>query len=103
MYIARFSYELRPVDRQKAVELIRREVEAAGKNGLSARLLIPLTRGQGAPALQFELEIASLDELDAFRHSGVRSPRETGKWMHELSEVLISPPQVEILRVDEKE
>ena len=47
MYLARFSYDVRPVDRQRAIEFIRREVEAARGKGLNARLLVPLTRGHG--------------------------------------------------------
>ena len=33
MYLARFSYDVRPVDRQRAIEFIRREVEAARGKG----------------------------------------------------------------------
>jgi hypothetical protein len=44
MYLARFSYDVRPVDRQRAIEFISREVEAARGKGLNARLLVPLTR-----------------------------------------------------------
>ena len=66
MYLARFSYDVMPVDRQRAIEFIQRELEAARKNGLNARLLIPLTRGPGGPALQFEVELTSLDQLDQF-------------------------------------
>ena len=59
MYLARFSYDVLPVNRQKALECIRREVQAARSVGLDARLLIPLTRRQGGPALQFEVELTS--------------------------------------------
>ena len=41
-----FSYDLLPVNRQRAMASIRREVEAARRNGLNARLLVPLTRSQ---------------------------------------------------------
>jgi len=54
MYLARFSYEIKPVDRDRAVALIRREVDSAAANGLKARLLVPLTRALGGAALQFE-------------------------------------------------
>src|SRR3712207_508652 len=101
MYLARFSYDLLPVDRQRGIDFIRREVEAARQNGLNARLLVPLTRGHGGAALQFEVELASLDQLDQFRQRGVGSSQETGNWMHAFSEILVSPPGVEILRVDE--
>lgn len=100
MYLARFSYDVLPVHRQSAIEFIRREVEAARRNGLGARLLVPLTRGHGGPALQFEVELTSLDQLEGFRSRGVGSSRETGDWMHAFSEILVAPPSIEILRVD---
>jgi hypothetical protein len=99
MYIARFSYDVLPVDRQQAIGFIQREVEAAKTQGLNARLLVPLTRGQGGAALQFEVELTSLDKLDQFRSRGVRSGEETGEWMHAFSEILVAPPEVELLRV----
>jgi hypothetical protein len=45
MYLARFSYDVRPVDRRRTIEFIRREVEAARGKGLNSRLLVPLTAG----------------------------------------------------------
>ena len=64
-------------------------------------MLVPLTRGHGeGAALQFEVELQSLDQLDQFRNRGVGSPEETGNWMHGFSEVLIAPPAIEILHVD---
>ena len=102
MYLARFSYEFLPANRQRAVDFIRREVAAAQSGGLNARLLVPLTRGKGdGAALQFEVELASLDQLDQFRNRGIGSGRETGEWMHAFSEVLTAPPCVEILHVDD--
>jgi hypothetical protein len=102
MYLARFSYDVLPVNRQRAIDFIRREVEAASGAGLSARMLVPLTRGHGGgPALQFEVELTGLDQLDQFRNRGVGSTEETGNWMHAFSEILTSPPCVEILRFDE--
>jgi hypothetical protein len=102
MYLARFSYEFLPVDRQQALDFIRREVAAARGNGLNAKLLVPLTRGRGdGVALQFEVELTSLDQLDQFRNRGIGSGAETGDWMHAFSEVLTAPPCVEILHVDE--
>ena len=75
MYLARFSYDVRPVDRQRAIEFIRREVEAARGKGLNARLLVPLTRGYGnGAALQFEVELTGLEQLDQFRNRGVGWP-----------------------------
>jgi hypothetical protein len=101
MYLARFSYDLLPINRQRAMDFIRREVEAARGKGLNARLLVPLTRGHGSgAALRFEVELADLAQLDQFRSGGVGSPRETNSWMHSFSEVLTGPPCVEILRVD---
>jgi hypothetical protein len=52
--------------RQHALDLIRREVEAARQTGLSVRLLVPLTRSHGGAALQFEVELSSLDQVDQF-------------------------------------
>ena len=102
MYLARFSYDLLPVDRDRAMGFIRCEVEAARAEGLNARLLVPLTRGEGGAALQFEVELTSLDQLERLRHRG-GGPGEddAGDWMRAFSEVLLSPPAVEILRVDE--
>jgi hypothetical protein len=86
--------------RQHALDLIRREVEAARQTGLSARLLVPLTRSHGGgAALQFEVELSSLDQVDQFRQPGVRSSEETADWMQSVSEILVAPPAVEILRV----
>jgi hypothetical protein len=99
MFLARFSYDVLPANRNRAMELVRREVEAARTKGLNARLLVPLTRGEGGAALQFEVELKQLEELDQFRHRGVGSTEETGNWMHSFSEILLAPPQVEILRV----
>jgi hypothetical protein len=55
MYLARFSYDVLPINRQRAIDFIRSEVEAARQTGLSARLLVPLTRSHGGAALQFEM------------------------------------------------
>src|SRR5215471_3406527 len=102
MYLARFSYDVSPINRQRAIDFIRREVDAARSNRLKARLLVPLTRGHGnGAALQFEVELTTLDQLDQFRSRGVGSAEETGDWMHAFSEVLSSPPCVEILRYEE--
>ncbi len=100
MYLARFSYDVLPVNRDAAIGFIRREAEAARKNGLSARILVPLTRGPNGAALQLEVELNSLDQLDKFRQRGVGSAKETGNWMRDFSEVLERPPEVEILRLD---
>ena len=102
MYLARFSYEFLPVNRQRALDFIRREVAAAQSGGLNARLLVPVTRGRGdGAALQFEVELTSLDQLDRFRNRGIGSGEETGDWMHAFSAVLTAPPCVEILHVDD--
>jgi hypothetical protein len=102
MYIARFSYALLPVNRQRAINLIRREIEAAKRNKLEARLLVPLTRGHGGAALQFEVELDNLDQLDRFREGGAASKEEISNLMREFSEILLSPPEVELLRVHEE-
>lgn len=100
MYIARFSYDVLPVDRDKALEFIRREVAASQEAGLKARMLVPFTRGAGCAALQFEIELTHLDQLDQFRHREVGgNAAETRDWMHAFSAILRAPPVVEILRV----
>ena len=66
MYVARFSYDVLPVNRQQALDFIRRELQAAQQSGLTARVLVPLTRGQGGgAALQFEVELANLGQLES--------------------------------------
>ena len=87
--------------RQYARNLIRREVEAARQTRLSARLLVPLTRSHGGAAVQFEVELSSLDQVDQFRQRGVGSGEETADWMQSFSAILIAPPAVEILHVDD--
>jgi hypothetical protein len=71
MYVARFSYTIRPVDRDPLLNLHQRQVEAAQVSGLEARLLIPLTRAPGGAALQIEVVVSSLDTLYAFREAGM--------------------------------
>src|SRR5258708_39793300 len=95
--LARFSYDVLPVNRQRAIDFIRREVEAARSEGLNARLLVPLTRGHGGVALQFEVELTKLDQLDQFRNRGIGSSNETGGLMPRLREGLVSPPGGQIL------
>src|SRR5260370_32840150 len=103
MYLARFSYDVLPVNRQRAIDFIRREVEAARDNRLNARMLVPLTRGRGdGVALQFEVELTKLDQLDQFRQRGIGSRAGTRHWMHAFSEVLPAPPHVQILHVDDR-
>ena len=100
MYIARFSYDVLPANRQRAIDFIQREVEAARKKQLNPRLLVPLTRGQGGAALQFEVELTSLEQFDQFRERGIDSDEQTGNWMHAFSQILVCPPHVELLRVE---
>jgi hypothetical protein len=65
-----------------SLKACHREVEAARNNRLNARVLVPLTRGHGeGAALQFEVELTNLDQLDQFRNRGVGSSQETGDWM----------------------
>ena len=100
MYVARFSYDVVPTDRQRALECINREVQAAREHGLVARLLVPLTRSQGGSALQFEVEIEKLDQFPMLRHSGIEDSRtKTEAWVHELSNLLTCPPEVQIFRL----
>ena len=40
MYLARFSYDVLPVHRQRAMDFIRREVAAAGKAGDDVKLTV---------------------------------------------------------------
>ena len=53
----------------------------------------------GGAALQFEVELSSLDQLYQVRHRGGRE--DTAELMRAFSEILVSPPAVEILRIDE--
>jgi hypothetical protein len=101
MYIARFSYDVLPVNRQAAIGFNLAPNEAARYTGLNARLLVPLTRGHGGAALQFEVEMNDLGQLDQFRNRGVGSDEEVHDWMHAFSAILLAPPSVEILRVGE--
>ena len=100
MYIARFSYDVLPVDRDKALEFVRREAAEAERTGLRARILVPFTRGPGSTAaLQFEIELTSLDQLDQFRQRSAETSSGMDEFMHTFSQVLRSPPIVEVLRV----
>jgi hypothetical protein len=62
---------------------------------------VPLTRGQGGAALQFEVELGSLDQLEQVRHGGDDPGEDVASLMQAFSEILLAPPGVEILRVDE--
>jgi hypothetical protein len=99
MFLARFSYTILPADRDAAIDLIMQEVEAAEEQGLSARLLVPMTRGAGGPSLQFEVELAQLDQLDTLRHRGMGTEQDTANWADRLSGILSCAPQVELLKV----
>jgi len=70
MFLARFSYDILPVNRHRALELIQREVEAARASGLKARLLVPLTRAHGGAALQFEVELTAAPARKPRRATG---------------------------------
>ena len=101
MYIARFSYSVLPINRGKAIDFIQRELKAARAKKLTARLLVPVTRGHGGASLQFEVELASLDQLEQFRERGIDSGKKTANWMHAFSAILLAPPEVELLRVED--
>jgi len=98
-FIARFSYSIKPVDRERALALLGQEVDAARGQGLEARLLVPLTRAQGGPALQYELVLPTLDAFEAFREEGVGGEDSTRAWLRDLSTILLEPPAVELLRI----
>jgi len=57
MYIARFSYDVLPINQRQAVDFIHRDVEVAARVPLNARLLVPLRRAHEAASLQFEVEL----------------------------------------------
>src|SRR5918999_4384311 len=101
MYVARFSYSIKPVDRERALALLGQEVEAARGQGLAARLLVPLTRPPGGAALQYELVLPNLDAFEAFREQGVGGEAGARAWLRDLSAILLEPPAVELLRVAE--
>lgn len=95
------AFLLRPASRNAAIETIRKEVEAARLQNLQARLLIPQTRGRDGAALEYELEVESLDALDRFREKAIDGDRqETHEWMRSLSDLLTEPPAVTIYRID---
>jgi hypothetical protein len=101
MYVARFSYNIKPIDREKAVSLLEQEVAAAREQGLEARLLIPLTRPPGGGALQYEVILPNLDRFETFREEGVGGEEGTRAWLRDLSAILLEPPAVELLRITE--
>ena len=84
MYLARFCYDVAPTNRERALDCIRQEAEAAPKRGQNARVLVPLTRAHGGAALQFEIEFTDLDQQEEFRHQSAGSKKETKDWMHAL-------------------
>jgi hypothetical protein len=98
MYVARFSYAFRPIDRDRAISLVRREVEAARRSGFEARLLVPLTRSTGGAALRFEVVVPHLDAFEGFREAGMGGESETRSWIRELR---LEPPAVELLRISD--
>lgn len=102
MYLARFSYNIKPVDRDKAMDLLGQSVTAASEQGHAARLLVPLTRAPGGPALQVEVEFENLDGFDRYRDNGLGSADDTRSWIRELSDILLDPPVVELLHSAER-
>ena len=99
MYVARFSYNIKPADRDRALGLLQKEVTAASGQGMEARLLVPLTRPPGGAALQYEVVIDTLDAFERFRERGIGSESETDDWAQELRDILLEPPTVELLRI----
>ena len=100
MYLARFSYDVLPANRDKALDFIRREVEAAARRKLKARMLVPMTRGANGAALQFEVEFSDLNQFDQFRERGLDNSEKTGRWMRAFSSILTCPPHVELLKIE---
>ena len=84
----------------QAIGNIQREIEAAGRSSLKSRLLVPITRAPSAPSLQFEVELKSLDQLEAFRSQDIGSKGATAKWTQAFSATSLFAPAVEILRVE---
>ena len=99
MYVARFSYSIKPIDRDRALALLSQEVAAARAQKKTARLLVPLTLAAGGAALQYELELNGLGEFESFRERGVGGAEGTRAWLRDLSELLLEPPAVELLRI----
>lgn len=99
MYVVRFSYTIKPVDRDHVLELLAQAVTAAQGQGLDARLLIPVTRAAGGAALVVEVVLPTLDQLEAYREHGLGSTDRTRAWLRELSDRLLEPPTVELLRI----
>ncbi|HYH12034.1 MAG TPA: hypothetical protein VD789_06730 [Thermomicrobiales bacterium] len=99
MYVARFSYSIKPIDRERALGLLRQEVRAASEQGLETRLLVPLTRPPGGAALQYEVVLPDLDRFETFREQGLGGEDETRAWLRDLSAILLEPPTVELLRI----
>jgi hypothetical protein len=91
MYVARFSYDVMPTNRDQALDYIRGELQAARDGGLNG----------GGTALQFDVELANLDQLDQFRNRGVGTSESTHNWMRDFSKILTAPACVEILRAGE--
>lgn len=99
-YVARFSYDFHPVDRDKAMQFISRELRGAQDMGLPARILVPFTRGPGSASLHFEIELVSLDQLQEFRRRSVGGDTsQASEWIHAFSSILQRPPTIEILTV----
>lgn len=103
MYVARFSYNIKPVDRDQAMNLLQQEVKAAREQSMDARLLVPLTRPPGGPALQYEVVLPNLDNFETFRDQGMGGEKETRAWLRDLSAILLEPPTVELLRITDSD
>ena len=103
MYLVRFSYDVKPADRNEVLGFIRKEVEAARTQQLRARVLVPFTRGRGEAALEYELELPRLDALEDFRERAVGADEQaTHEWMRKLSLLLEAPPAVAVFRIEEE-
>jgi hypothetical protein len=96
---ARFSYDVLPADRRCAIDFIRQAARSARGKGLKARLVIPLTCGDGDRVLRCEAELNGLHRRREFCPAGIGSSEQTGRWMQALSEVHICRPEMTVVRV----
>ena len=94
MYVARFSYTFAPIHRKRALEFLREEKAAAEKMGLTARVLVPLTRGRDGAALQFEVELDELNQFDDFRHK-----KKSEAAIEGLDDILLTPPMIKLFHL----
>jgi hypothetical protein len=76
--------------------IVVQAVETAPKYQAQSPPVHPETGG-----VQFEVALEGLDQLERVRHGDGGPDEDIGELMHAFSEILLAPPGVEILRVDE--